>query len=238
MTISPDSIVGEVVKYNYKTAPLFQANNIDYCCNGDIDIATACMKVGIDATKLIRQIEKLVLQNDPDTDHINNIGLGELCSYIIKKHHAYVNSSIPILLKNLEKICQVHGEHHPELYDIKELFISCAGNLTKHMQKEEIMLFPFIERLESLKKQKAPSPKSPFGSVSNPIRMMVADHQNEGERFNKIAKLTNNYQPPDDACSTYEVTFKQLRDFEDDLHRHIHLENNILFPKAIDLEYK
>ncbi len=236
MTISPDSTVGEVVKYNFKTAPLFQANNIDYCCNGNRAIADACQEAGIDAKQLIQQIEELIAQNDPDTDFINNLGLGELCEYIIKRHHAYVHKSIPILKKNLEKVCQVHGEHHPELFEIKELFYGCAGDLTKHMMKEEIVLFPFIGRLESSKKTNAPTPKSPFGSVSNPIRNMVADHQNEGERFKEIARLSLNYQPPIDACTTYEVTLKQLSDFEDDFHRHIHLENDILFPKAIDLE--
>ena len=236
MTISPDSIVGDVVKYNFKTAPLFQANNIDYCCNGNKAISDACREAGIDADQLIQQIEEVVTQNDPDTAALNNFALGELINYIVKRHHAYVNNSIPILKKNLEKVCQVHGEHHPELFEIKELFNGCAGDLTKHMMKEEIMLFPFIERLETSKKTNSPSPNSPFGSVSNPISMMVADHQNEAERFKEIARLSDYYQPPDDACTTYEVTFKQLRDFEDDFNRHIHLENNILFPKAIDLE--
>jgi len=236
MTITPDSIVEEVVKYNFKTAPLFQANNIDYCCNGSKAISDACLEAGIDANQLIQQIEKVITQNDPDTAALNNYGLGELCTYIIKRHHAYVNKSIPILKKNLEKVCQVHGEQHSELFEIKKLFNDCAGELTKHMMKEEIMLFPFIERLETSKMANSPLPKSPFGSVSNPIRMMVADHQNEGERLKEIALLSDNYQPPDDACTTYEVTFKLLRDFEDDFQRHIHLENNILFPKANDLE--
>ena len=105
-----------------------------------------------------------------------------------------------------------------------------------HMQKEELMLFPFIKRLELARKNNTPLPGSPFGSVSNPIATMLADHQNEGDRFDQISKLSDNYQAPEDACMTYEVTFRQLCDFENDLHRHIHLENNILFPKAIELE--
>ena len=236
MTISPDSIVGEVVKYNFKTAPLFQANNIDYCCNGNKAISDACLEAGIDTDQFIQQIEKVVTQKDQDIDSLHNLGLGELCNYIVKRHHAYVKNSIPVLKKNLEKVCQVHGELHPELFEIKDLFNGCAGDFTKHMMKEEIVLFPYIGRLETSKKTNSPSPKSPFGSVSNPIRNMVADHQNEDERLKEIARLSDNYQPPDEACTTYEVTYKLLRDFEDDFHRHIHLENNILFPKAIDLE--
>jgi regulator of cell morphogenesis and NO signaling len=236
MNISPNSFVGEVVKLNFKTAPIFQANNIDYCCGGNKAISDACKEVGINPDQLIKQLETLAAQKDPDSEYINNLGLDELCNYIVKRHHAYVRESIPIVKKNLEKICQVHGEHHPELFKIKELFAGSAGDLTMHMQKEEIMLFPFIQRLESAKRENSPLPKAPFGSVSNPIGMMLADHQNEGKRFDEILRLSNNYQLPEDACTTYEVTFKQLRDYENDLYRHIHLENNILFPKAIELE--
>ena len=236
MKISSDSFVGEVVKLNYKTASLFQTYNIDYCCGGNITISDACKEAGIDTESLIRQLEVLAVQKDPDSEYFNNLGLGELSDYIVKRHHAYVHESIPVLKKNLEKICNVHGEHHPELFEINKLFTGSAGDLTMHMQKEEIMLFPFIKRMEMAKKGNLPLPASPFGPVSNPIRMMMAEHQVEGDRFNEISRISNNYQLPEDACATYEVTFKQLKEFEDDLHRHIHLENNILFPKAIELE--
>src|ERR1035437_3830631 len=238
MNISPDLFVKEVVRLNFKTAPLFQANNIDYCCGGDKAISVACEEAGINPEQLIKQLETLIVQNDPDSEYINNLALGELSDYIIKRHHAYVHENIPVLKRNLEKICQVHGGHHPELFEIKELFISSAGELTMHMQKEEIMLFPFIQRLEKAKNDSSPLPDALFGSVSNTIRMMMAEHQTEGNRFNEISRLSNNYQLTKDSCTTYEVTFKQLKDFEDDLHRHIHLENNILFQKAIELESK
>ncbi len=236
MKILSNSTVGEVVKLNFKTATLFQANNIDFCCGGNKTISDACKEAGINPEQLITQLETLVAQKDPDSEYINNLGLEELCNYIVKRHHAYIRESIPFLIKNLEKICQVHGEHHPELFKINELFTASAGNLTMHMQKEEIMLFPYIQRLESAKKANSLLPRAQFGSVSNPIGMMLAEHQDEGERFDEIVRLSKNYQLPDDACSTYEVTFNQLRDFENDLHHHIHLENNILFPKAIELE--
>ena len=178
----------------------------------------------------------MVAQKDPDSDYINNLGLDELSEYIVKRHHSYVRESIPVIQKNLEKICNVHGENHTELFDIMVLFDGSAGALTKHMQKEEIVLFPFIHRLATAKKENRPLPRAPFGSVSNPIETMLAEHQNEGERFDQIARLSNNYVLPEGGCTTYDVTLKQLRDFENDLHRHIHLENNILFPKAIELE--
>jgi regulator of cell morphogenesis and NO signaling len=236
MKISPDSIVGEVVKLNFKTAPLFQANNIDYCCGGNITISDACKEAGINQERFIGQLETLAVQHDPDSEYFINLGLGELSDYIVKRHHAYVRDIIPVLKNNLEKICRVHGEHHPELFQISDLFTGSAGDLTIHMQKEEIVLFPFIKRLESAKKGNLPFPASPFGPVSNPIGMMMAEHQVEGDRFKEISLISNAYQLPEDACATYEVTYKQLKNFEDDLHRHIHLENNILFPKAIELE--
>jgi regulator of cell morphogenesis and NO signaling len=236
MNITSNTLVSEVVKLNFKTATIFQANNIDYCCGGDKPISDACKEAGVRADKLIKQLETVVAQKDPDSEYINNLSLKELTEYIVKRHHAYVHESIPILKKNLEKICEVHGEHHPELFAIKNLFYDSAGVLIMHMQKEELMLFPYIQWLESVNGHNAPLPNSPFGSVSNPIQMMMIEHQAEGERFDQISKLSKNYQPPEDACSTYVVTLKQLMDFENDLHRHIHLENNILFPKAIELE--
>ena len=236
MNISLNSSVGEVVKLNFKTAPLFLANNIDYCCGGNKAISEACNEVGIDPEQLIKQLETLVAEKDPDSEYINSLGLDELTNYIVKRHHVYVKENIPYLKKNLEKFCQVHGEHHPELFQIKELFNGSAGALTMHMQKEENILFPYIQQLESAKKENTSLPSSPFGSVSNPIEMMLAEHQNEGERFDEISRLSNNYTLPEGGCTSYEVTLKQLRDFENDLHRHIHLENNILFPKAIELE--
>jgi len=236
MNITSNTLVSEVVKLNFMTATIFQSNNIDYCCGGDKAISDACKEAGVGADQLIKQLETVVTQKDPDSEYINTLSLKELTDYIVKRHHAYVHESIPILKRNLEKICEVHGEHHPELFVIKDLFYDSAGALIMHMQKEELMLFPYIQRLESVKGQNSPLPNSSFGSVSNPIEMMMNEHQVEGERFDQISGLTENYQPPEDACTTYEVTLKQLRDFENDLHRHIHLENNILFPKAIELE--
>lgn len=236
MNIQPDSTIGEIVKINYKTSQVFQANNIDYCCGGDKTISDACREVGANPAKLIKELETLVASSDPESEYINTLSLTELSDYIVKRHHAYVHGSIPGLKKNLEKICEVHGKHYSELFAIRDLFNESAGKLTMHMQKEELLVFPFIKRLESAKKVKSPAPAASFGSVSNPIGVMIAEHQVEGDRFFEISQLSNNYLLPENGCTTYEITLKQLKDFEEDLHRHIHLENNILFPKAIDLE--
>lgn len=236
MNILEDTIIKEVVKRNFKTAQVFHAHNIDYCCGGNKPITEACREKGINQEILISQLNKIVTQVDEDTAYINNLTLSELIDHIVKKHHAYVRQHIPFLEKNLEKIARVHGANHPELTEIQRLFHTSAGELTMHMQKEELMLFPYIKRLEAAVKTKSSLPKSPFGSVVNPIKTMMAEHQNEGDRFSEISSLSDNYTIPDDACTTYEVTIKLLEEFEQDLHRHIHLENNILFPGALEME--
>ena len=129
----------------------------------------------------------------------------------------------------------MHGEQYPELLKIIELLNVFTEDFTMHMQKEEIMLFPFIQGLESAKKDNSPLPRSPFRSISNPIVMMMAEHQNEGRIFDKICELYANLRIPGNSCTTYEVTLRQLKDFENDLHMHIQIENNILFPRAIEL---
>lgn len=236
MMITLDTPVGEVVKNNFKAATLFQANRIDYCCNGHQTISEASTKAGIKAELLVDQLEEILQDNDPDTEYINNLDLSDLADYIVKRHHSYVQKNIPFLKQNLDKIARVHGENHPELVEVRDHFFASAGELTMHMQKEELLLFPYVKNMEQAKKENQKLPNATFGSVSSPISEMIVEHQNEGERFEKISHLTGNYHVPEDGCTTYEVTLKQLADFEKDLHRHIHLENNILFTRAKQLE--
>ncbi len=159
-----------------------------------------------------------------------------LAEYIEKTHHRYVEEKIPVIRQFLDKLCSVHGERHPELFKINELFRASAGELASHMKKEELMLFPFVKRMVKAKLDNEAIQSPQFGTVENPIAMMMEEHDTEGERFREIAELTNNYTPPADACNTYKVTFAMLDEFEKDLHLHIHLENNILFPNAVKLE--
>ncbi|HYW96896.1 MAG TPA: iron-sulfur cluster repair di-iron protein [Bacteroidales bacterium] len=236
MNITANTPVGDIVKVNFKTASLFQENQIDFCCGGRKTIEQACSEAGVDQSALLGQLEAMTGMADPDTEYINSLKSDELIDYIIKRHHAYVRQYIPFLKQSLDKICDVHGENHPELFQIRDLFFGSAGDLTMHLQKEELILFPYIKKMEKAKEENLPLGKSEFGSVSNPIGMMISEHENEGQRFEKIAALSNNYNVPEDACTTYRVTINQLQDFENDLHRHIHLENNILFPKAAKME--
>jgi regulator of cell morphogenesis and NO signaling len=181
-----------------------------------------------------KSTDTLIGQRDPDSEYFNNLTLGELCIYIVKRHHTYVRENIPLLRINLEKICQVHGVQHPKLFEIKELFIGFASDFTIHNQDEEIILFPFIHSLEESKNENSPLSRSLFRSISKPIVMMIEEHRNADQRFSKITEISNNYSIPEDASTIYEATLKQLKDFGNDLQVHIHLENNILFPRVIE----
>lgn len=156
-----------------------------------------------------------------------------IIDFIEKKHHRFVRDMTEEIMPYLDKVSRVHGGRHPELHKIYSLFSQSADDLSVHMRKEEMILFPLIIRLINAPGQLTSS----FDSVSNPINMMRHEHAIEGERFRTIARLSDNYTPPEDACNTYRVVFALLKDFENDLHKHIHLENNILFPKAIELEH-
>jgi regulator of cell morphogenesis and NO signaling len=155
-----------------------------------------------------------------------------LADYIEKKHHRYVQDKTLEIQPYLDKICRVHGEHHPELFEIKNEFNASAGELAAHMKKEELILFPFIRKMVKAKQENSNVEAAHFGTVKNPIQMMMDEHTVEGNRFRRIEELSNNYTPPQDACNTYRVSFALLKEFEQDLHLHIHLENNILVSKS------
>lgn len=236
MKIEPDNIVGEVVALDYRTASVFQSFGIDFCCKGNRSIAEACEQKNVAPLALIDALEKETQQQKNKSTDYNSWPIDLLADYIEKKHHRYVDTRILEIKPFLQKIVSVHGGRHPELAEVAQLFNETAGELTAHMKKEEFILFPFIRKMAT-KKAVGESLSAPsFGTIQNPIAMMHDDHDAEGERFRKIASLTDNYTAPADACNTYRVTFAMLKEFEEDLHLHIHLENNILFPKAIEME--
>jgi len=235
MEITSGTRIGDIVKINFKTAQVFDKNKIDFCCGGGISLAEACLKSNTDIDILLPELEALVLVKDPDSNYIDGLALNELCDYIEKRHHSYVSENIPFLQEKLQKLCEVHGANHPELFNIKELFDGAAGNLSAHMKKEELILFPYIRKMTKFQAEKL-NPKEEFGKIRNTIDLMEEEHQTEGLRFEKISYHSNAYTCPPDGCNTFQVTYQTLKDFEQDLHRHIHLENNILFKKAIVLE--
>lgn len=232
--ITKKSIIGEIVANDYRTAEVFSKYGLDFCCNGNRSIEEASNSIGVDIPVLIETLNSFA--NDGSaSDEFNHWPIDQLAEYIEKKHHSYVRSRIPVIQQYLYKLSNVHGKTHPELFEIKSLFTECAIALTDHMQKEEVILFPFVKEMVVAKLHNR-KPIIPFGTIENPVRMMMHEHEMEGERLRKIAELSNNYTVPADGCNTYQVGLASLKAFEEDLHKHIHLENNILFPKAIEFQ--
>lgn len=228
-----EKTIGEIVAQDYRTAAVFEQFGIDFCCKGNRTIQDACAAKNISSDAVIQQLTALPPANLVIEEDYVQWPMDKLTNHIEERHHGYVNEKMPLLLQYLEKVSKVHGKEHPEVVDIYELFRECAAELSMHMKKEELILFPFIRKIAgSNQLTKMPH----FGTVENPVNMMRHEHDTEGERFRKIAVLSNDYTPPADACNTYRVSYAMLKEFEQDLHLHIHLENNILFPAAIQRE--
>jgi len=227
--------VGEIVKLDFRAADVFSSYGIDFCCGGKISVAEACANAKTDESIVIGALENLKSQQGSAVHDFDNWEIGFLADYIQNTHHQYVSKAIPQILPLAQKVADVHGEHHPEVIMINELFIDLAEELLSHMQKEEQILFPYIKQLASDAAGNCTS-DSCFGTVAGPISVMEQEHENAGVILKALFRLSNGYTPPEDACNTFRVLYGKLKEFEDDLHRHIHLENNILFPKAIELE--
>ena len=233
--LTQEKTIGDFVAENFRTAEVFKKYHIDFCCKGGRTVEEACDKKKVSPEEIYKELEEIANRKSEDID-FNSWPLDLLADYVEKTHHRYVEEKSAMLIPYLNKLCKVHGERHPELFEINELFIGSAQDLAAQKKKEELILFPFIKQMVEAKKNGEPLPAPRFGTVENPVAMMKHEHEAEGERFVKIAELTNNYEFPDDACGTYQVTYRMLEDFQNDLHKHIHLENNILFPKAIAME--
>ena len=234
MNTIDNKTVAEVVAENIKTAHVFKKYGIDFCCGGGITIDKACEKKDVDFSQL--KDELLAVDEAPKAYNYNAWKLDFLIDHIINIHHTYVEESIPLILQYSNRVAKVHGHHYSEVIEINKLFTDVANELASHLQKEETILFPYIKKLTVNKNEGEQLSKSPFGSVNNPIAMMEEEHETAGDIFKEIARLTNNYTPPEGTCNTFKALYAKLDEFEQDLHQHIHLENNILHPKAKLLE--
>jgi regulator of cell morphogenesis and NO signaling len=238
MKLNSDKTIGEIVAEDYRTAAVFKNYKIDFCCNGNKKFDDVCKNKNIDADSLMNELNTVQNRNIDRSVDFNSFPLDLLADYIEKKHHRYVEAKIPEIKEYLSKLCEAHGKEHNELFKIKEEFENSAGELAMHMKKEELILFPYIRKMAvaDSRNEKISLPK--FGTVQNPIQTMIYEHNVEGKRFQEISNLSNNYSIPKDGCNTFRVAYSLLKEFEEDLHIHIHLENNILFPKSIELEKK
>ena len=242
MQVLKENKIGEIVARNFRAAQIFESYGLDFCCGGKKSISEACEKKGISPDNVINELNsklenlKIFDANGRNAINYNAWELDFLIDYIINTHHVYVMNSLPNIFAHSQKVASVHGENHPEVNSIADLFSNLKDELEAHLQKEEKMLFPYIKNLVRIKRENIEVQYPPFGTVNNPIKMMEHEHDNAGNILSYINRLSGNYNPPQDACTTFRVLYQELKEFEDDLHTHIHLENNILFPKAAELE--
>lgn len=224
-----DLKIGEIVTRDFRAAEIFKNAGIDFCCGGNQSLEDACKEKKIDSSLLETELAKLQNTTVNAMHNFNEWSLDFLCDYIINTHHKTVLNLLPQLTVYTQKIAQVHGAHHPELIEIASLFSQINKELLQHLDKEEEVLFPAIKTV--LKTDAAESKET----VISEITRMTGEHEFAGGAMDRINVLSDNYSVPADGCSTYQVTYKLLEQFEDDLHIHVHLENNILYPKALEL---
>lgn len=236
MHATPGTTLGAIVSGDYRAAAVFQKYGIDYCCGGARTIEAACGERQLDVTAVLDEVARECAGRNDVAPRPAEWTPTALVDHIVSTHHVYVRQALPAIAAGTRKIAQVHGANHPELFAVERLFANVAAEMSSHMMKEEQILFPFIVRLDEAAQRGGPAPAIPFGTVANPIHMMEAEHESAGSAMAQIRELTADYTVPQDGCTSYRVTLEQLHAFEQDLHAHVHLENNILFPKALALE--
>jgi len=230
-----EKTVAEIVTENIRTADVFKKNGIDFCCGGHVNVQEVCVKKGVDFNTIKTEILNINTKASNSHD-FNAWDLDFLADYIMNTHHKYVVEANALIIQYSDKVATVHGHHYTEVVEINKLFHALALELKSHMQKEEMILFPFIKALTAAKKNNTTLSRPGFGSIQNPINMMEQEHEGAGDIIKKITELTNNFTPPEGACNTFRALYAKLEEYQNDLFQHIHLENNILFPKAIKLE--
>ena len=231
-----DMNVGDIVAEDFKFATVFNKYNIDFCCNGMIPLSEACAKANIDVNELLEELNSTTISTSPMID-FKNWQTNLLVDYILKFHHHNIRVNGPKIAKLLDKVCGSHANNHPELIEIQRLFEESLIELYSHLEKEELVLFPYVYELYEAEINKTALSEFHCGSIENPIAVMMMEHDAEGERYRQIAKLTNEYTAPVDACDSYRLVLEEIKMFEEALHHHIHLENNIVFPRAIKFEH-
>lgn len=232
-----EKTVAELVSDDFRVAEVFKKHGIDFCCGGGKTVFEACASKEVDIEELEKELQQAMNREDKgDKINFNEWSLDTLINYIVEEHHTYVRNNIPLLSEFTQKVARVHGHANPEVVEIASLFQDLAMELKPHMMKEETILFPFVRQILEAGNTSTEMNLPHFGSIQNPINMMELEHDKAGEIMKEIRKLSNGYEPPLHACNTYRVSYFKLNEFEEDLHQHIHLENNLLFPKAVALE--
>ena len=238
MSVTTEKTLRELVLETPAATRVLEKLGIDYCCGGNQSLEQACRAANLPIDQVLDSLEAAELATKPegkDRDWQQE-ALADLVAHITTTHHKYTRSEIARLAPLLEKVRSVHGQNHPELQSIQTSFLGLADELTMHMMKEEMMLFPYIVRMEESVIERQPILPPPFGTVQNPVSMMMHEHDSAGDALRAMRKASGGYAAPADACVSYQTLYRTLAEFEADLHQHIHLENNVLFPRAIAME--
>jgi regulator of cell morphogenesis and NO signaling len=238
VTVTTEKTVRELALENPAVTRVFEKLGIDYCCGGNRSLEQACREANLPMDQVLNSLAAAepsirTVQTDRDWQRKP---LSDLIAHITSTHHSYTRTEIARLGPLFDKVCSVHAENHPELLQVRASFRGLAQELTMHMMKEEMVLFPYVVRMEDAVIQREPVLPPPFGSVKNPVSMMENEHDSAGKALRAMRHASGGYAPPPDACVSYDTLYKALAGFEADLHQHIHLENNILFPRAIAME--
>jgi len=236
MTPDPTRTVREIAIDNPATVRLFESLGIDYCCGGRRPLSEACELAHVPVTEALRMLTEIGTATSSDEKAWGKVSFHDLVGHITTTHHSYVRQEGPRLEALLDKVISRHGTAHPELLAIRDLFSALNRELVTHMFKEEHILFPFLEKMETAFREGKSLPPACFDSVGTPIARMLADHDDAGELLTKMRALSSGYVAPAGACPSYLGLYHGLQEFERDLHLHVHLENNILFPRAIEMD--
>jgi regulator of cell morphogenesis and NO signaling len=228
--------VREIALENPSSIRVFESFGIDYCCGGRKPLAEACAAMSIDVDAVLNALESAASTGHTPEHDWNTESLASIAAHIVNTHHAYVRKELPRLDELAEKVVNRHGDVKPELRKTQSTLTQLGEELLRHCAKEEVVLFPYIAKLEHSIASASPKPQGCFGAVANPIAMMTQEHDTAGGLLAEIRELSSDFTPPVGACPTFRAFYLGLHEFEQDLHQHIHLENNILFPRAIDLE--
>jgi regulator of cell morphogenesis and NO signaling len=230
-----DKTIGAFVAEDYRVAQVFEKYGIDFCCGGNVPLAAACRERGIDPAAIRQEIAEA--RSEPLARSENYAGweLPFLADYIVNTHHAYLNENTAQIAAYTRKIAGVHGTHHPEVVEIAAIFEQIANDMAAHLREEEEVLFPAVRRIAASRKAGTTPAAKDRETIRASLEKLGNEHEAIGDAVHAIRHLAREYAIPDDVCNTYVVTYRKLKEFEGDLHKHVHLENNILFPKAAQL---
>jgi regulator of cell morphogenesis and NO signaling len=231
-TAGANTTVGEIVAADFRTAEVFERHGIDFCCGGNVPLAAACGEKGIDVETLKAELAEATARTAAGVQDYAAWELPTLAEHIVATHHAYLNEETPRIAAYARKIAEVHGERHPEVIEIARIFSKISVDMEGHLREEEEVLFPAVKRIDAAVKEGGRPAPEDVKAIADSLLTLGREHEAIGDAVHEIRRLSGSYALPADVCTTFALTYRLLKEFEDDLHRHVHLENNILFPKA------